>query len=125
MADSDALYRKRQGFWLRMAREAAGYNQAGAAEKLGLKTKSAISDYETGTTEAPQKRLRALAKLYSWDLEIFTDPQPTAEEMAQERMSQKARAAIRVADQVSAEEAAEERPAGGDSPGAEPQRRSA
>lgn len=125
MADKDAQYRKRQGFWLRMARESRGLSQEGAAREVGLKTKSALSDYETGVTEPPQSRLRALAALYGWDLEIFIDPDLTAEEMAQERMSRKARAAIRVADQVSAEEEAATPLAGGGSPGDELRRRSA
>lgn len=36
MADEDALFRRRQGFWLRMAREAKGLNQLGAAGLVGL-----------------------------------------------------------------------------------------
>lgn len=125
MADSDAQYRKRQGFWLRMAREAKGLSQEGAANKVGLKTKSALSDYETGITEPPQSRLRALAKLYDWDLDLFVNPDLTAEEMAQERMSQKARAAIRLADAESAAEAEAERRGGGGSPEGGPRRLSA
>lgn len=113
------------GFWLRMARESAGYNQEGAAKLVGLQTKSALSDYETGVTEPPGKRLRALAALYGWDLEIFTEPELTAEEMARERMARKARAAMRVADQVSAEEEEEERHEGDGSHGGGRQRRSA
>ena len=93
----DETHRKRQGFWLRMAREAKGINQQGAADLLGLKTKSAISDYENGVTEVPQSRLRRLADLYGWPLVIFTEPEPTAEEQAQERMAALARAAIQLA----------------------------
>lgn len=104
MADDDTLHRKRQGFWLRVAREAKGLNQLGAAQLIGLKTKSAISDYETGVTEVPGPKLRKLAKAYGWPLVMFTEPMRTGEELAQERMAQLARAAIRVAAQQTAEE---------------------
>ena len=98
MGDADDLHRRRQGFWLRMAREAKGLKQQGAAERIGLKTKAAISDYENAVTEVPQHRLRKLAALYEWDLVFFTEPDPTAEEQAIERMARLSRAAIHVAD---------------------------
>lgn len=106
MEDEDRTYRIRQGFWLRMAREAKGLNQQGAAKLVGLSSKSAVSDYEKGDTPVPMTRLRRFAKAYGWDLVIFTDPAPTAEEQAHERMAQLARAAIRVAAQDVAEEEA-------------------
>lgn len=118
MEDEDTLHNKRQGFWLRMAREAKGLNQLGAAKLVGLSTKSAISDYETGDTPVPQARLRRLARVYGWDLAIFTDPAPTAVEQAEERMAQLARAAIRLAHQDVAAEAAEGH--ADDAPPAEP-----
>lgn len=42
----DETYKRRLGFWLRMARERAGKSQGGAAEYLGFskKSKSSISD---------------------------------------------------------------------------------
>lgn len=101
----DALYRTRQGFWLRMAREAKGLNQLGAAKLIGLSTKSAISDYESGRTQVPMDKLRRLAKEYGWPLVLFTEPDPTAVELAQDRMARLARAAIRVADRLSGAEA--------------------
>ena len=106
----DHTHRRRQGFWLRMAREARGLKQEAAADHVGLKTKSAISDYENGTTEVPQSRLRRLAGLYGWSLVIFTEPDLTAEEQAQERMAALARAAIRLAH----EDLKAEGPAGSD-----------
>jgi transcriptional regulator with XRE-family HTH domain len=107
MADDDELHRKRQGFWLRVAREANNLNQLGAARLIGLKTKSAISDYENGVTEIPGPKLRKLAKEYGWPLVMFTEPMKTGEELARERMARLARAAIRVAGQdVEAEDEA-------------------
>jgi transcriptional regulator with XRE-family HTH domain len=80
-----------------MAREARGLDQAGVAEMVGLRTKAAISDYERGVTEVPQWRLRRFAEIYGWPLVLFTEPDPTAEEQARERIALLARAAIRLA----------------------------
>jgi transcriptional regulator with XRE-family HTH domain len=125
MADSDEIHRKRQGFWLRIAREAKGLNQLGAAQKVGLSTKSAISDYEMGKTEIPPRRLRRLAKEYGWPLVMFTEPMPTGEEIAQERMARLAQAALRVADRVSSEEVGGALLGDGGSPAEPPHRQSA
>lgn len=83
MADMDALVRRRQGFWLRVAREAKGVGQKEAAAACGLSTKAAISDYEAGITQVPQHRLRRLADFYGWPLVMFTEPEETAEEQAE------------------------------------------
>lgn len=123
MEDEDRTYRIRQGFWLRMAREAKGLNQQGAAELVGLSSKSAVSDYEKGDTPVPMRRLRRFAKEYGWDLTIFTDPAPTAEEQAHERMARLARAAIRVADQLSSEAAAAAGLDDAGTPGEQPRQR--
>lgn len=123
MEEADQQQRVRQGFWLRMAREAAGLNQAGAAKAVGLGSKSAISDYESGATQVPQDKLRRLASLYGWALAIFTEPDPTAAEQAQERMARLARAAMRLADRESAAEAEAGTHADDGSPGVGPHRR--
>lgn len=84
MADEDDQhFQRRQGWWLRMARERAGKSQAGAAEFLGLSknSKSSISDYESGVTPVPQVFLRRLARWYGVPIRMFTEPQPTAEEL--------------------------------------------
>ena len=96
MPNADTEYRRRQGFWLRMARESAGLKQQGVADQVGLRTKAAISDYENGVTEVPMRRLRRMAELYGWPLVLFTEPDLTAEERARERMAQLARAALHV-----------------------------
>jgi transcriptional regulator with XRE-family HTH domain len=125
MDDEDRLHLKRQGFWLRMAREAKGLNQLGAAQLVGLKSKSAISDYENGDTPVPQARLRRMAREYGWDLAIFTEPAPTAEEQALERMARTARAALHLAERVTAVEAEAAAHADADTPAAQPRTRSA
>ena len=83
MADDEQLFQKRQGWWLRIARERAGKSQAGAAEFLGLSvnSKSSISDYESGVTAIPQLYLRRLARWYNVPVRMFTEPQTTAEEI--------------------------------------------
>lgn len=113
MEDEDRTYRIRQGFWLRMAREANNLNQIGAAKLVGLTSKSAISDYESGDTPVPMARLRRFANVYGWDLSIFTEPDLTAEEQARERMAQLARAAISLAAEDRAAEAAARQPSDG------------
>lgn len=87
--DDETFYR-RQGFWLRMARERAGKSQAGAAQEIGLaaKSKSTISDYERGEQQAPQQVLRTLARWYQVPVDLFTSPGLTAEEMIQARMDE-------------------------------------
>jgi transcriptional regulator with XRE-family HTH domain len=80
----DETYFKRQGFWLRMARERAGKSQKGAALHLGLSenSKSSVSDYESGTgTHASQETLLALARWYEVPLSMFTNPLQTSDEV--------------------------------------------
>ena len=125
MEAEDALFRVRQGFWLRTAREAANVSQQAAAKTAGLRSKSAISDYEKGATQVPQDKLRRLATLYGWPLVLFTEPEPTAEERAQERIARLARAAIRVADRLTSEAAGAAGLDGDAPPGDAPTRRSA
>jgi transcriptional regulator with XRE-family HTH domain len=86
MAEDESTFLKRQGFWLRMARERAGKSQKGAAEYLGLseKSKSSISDYENGVTAASQVTLRRLAKWYGVPIRLLTEPEPTIEERIDE-----------------------------------------
>lgn len=125
MEASDEQHRVRQGFWLRVAREAAGKNQLGAARHVGLTSKAAISAYESGATQVPQDKLRKLARFYGWPLVLFTEPAPTAWEDAQERMARLARGAIRVADRLTAEEAEAAGLDADDPPGGVPRRQSA
>lgn len=90
----DVEHQRRQGFWLRIARERAGKSQAGAAEYLGLSksSKSTISDYENGVTEIPQRYLRRLAGWYGMPLRTFTEPERTAfdrlDEIAREAIAE-------------------------------------
>lgn len=99
--DDDGLFYRRQGFWLRMARERAGKSQEGAAVEIGLSkaSKSTISDYENAMTEAPQKALRTLARWYDVPVDLFNRPPMTADEVIDQladRLSRDAAAAERV-----------------------------
>lgn len=93
VGDDDTLYFKRQGFWLRMARERAGKSQKGAAEVIGLSenSKSTISDYENGIQQAPQQVLRTLARWYGVPVRVFLDPRPTADEVIEDLLSEAVR----------------------------------
>lgn len=86
MDAGEQLYFRRQGAWLKVARERSGKSQAGAAEYLGLskKSKSSVSDYESGVTPAPMRVLRKLADWYGVPLGAFTEPDPTPEERLDE-----------------------------------------
>lgn len=120
--DDDAIYNRRLGFWLRMARERAGKSQAGAAEFIGLapSSKSTISDWEVGTRPPKLNQLRRLAAFYAVPLELFTDPQPTPEERIDE--------IVRLAGHAERRDWAEEQgtsQGADDGPDVEPGRRSA
>lgn len=86
MNADEQLYFRRQGAWLRIAREWSGKSQAGAAEYLGLskKSKSSVSDYENGVTPAPVLVLRRLAEWYGVPLTLFTEPRPAPDEVIDE-----------------------------------------
>jgi transcriptional regulator with XRE-family HTH domain len=122
MAAEDTLYAKRLGFWLRAARERSGKSQQGAAEFLGLsrKSKSSVSDYESGKTIPSLTVLRRLAEWYGVPLSVFTDPAPTPEERLDEivRLSG-------LREQRDWGEGPGQGPSDGDAPGVGPQRLSA
>lgn len=82
----DETYSRRIAFWLRGARERAGLTQGQVAEHLGLspKSKSSISDYESGRTTPPIQVLRHLAELYGVPLELLTEPGPTTDDRIDE-----------------------------------------
>lgn len=124
--EDDELYYRRQGFWLRMARERAGKSQEGAAKQIGLvgASKSTISAYERGTKVAPQQVLRTLARWYGVSVDLFLHPDVSADEVIDRRMDQLAGAAG-AAERGDWASAAELPPASEDGIAAEPRTRSA
>jgi transcriptional regulator with XRE-family HTH domain len=83
MATSDAaVYRKRRGHWLRVARERAGLNLDQVAVEMGfsLRSKSTISKWEKGERDPSDVNLRHLAEVYGVPAEIFMEPDETDEE---------------------------------------------
>ncbi|MBX3031178.1 MAG: hypothetical protein KF809_13610 [Chloroflexi bacterium] len=46
-------------------------------------------------TEVPGRRLRRLAEIYGWPLAMLTEPMPTGEELAQERIARISASVIR------------------------------
>ncbi len=122
----DATYYRRQGFWLRMARERAGKNQAGAAEQLGLAktSKGTVSDYENGVQIAPQQALRTLARWYGVPIDLFLSPPITSDEVI-ERLLDEASRAGEAAERRDWETGEDRSPAADDGPDDAPGRLSA
>lgn len=124
----DETYFRRQGFWLRMARERAGKSQKGAALELGLseKSKSTVSDYESGNPDkAPSQRtLRILARWYGVPVELFVSPPPTAFEVIEQLLDEASRAG-EAAERRDWEAGEGRAPEAGDGPGDAPGRLSA
>ncbi len=122
----DDLYYQRQGFWLRMARERAGKNQAGAAVEIGLEaaSKSTISDYENAKQIAPQPVLRTLARWYGVPVDLFLHPPVTSDEVIEFTIDQVASLAgdVERRDWEAGRDRSRE---ADDEPGAEPDRQSA
>jgi transcriptional regulator with XRE-family HTH domain len=89
MATGSDTENRRRGFWLREARVRRGLSQQGVAEYLGLssRSKSTISDWEKGVSEPRLRYLKAMAELYNVPLDVFTQPEPTAEERLDELVS--------------------------------------
>jgi len=120
--ENEALHQRRQGWWLKVAREKAGITGQGAAKIAGLKgkTSSSITHWEKGRYAPSQLQLRRLAQGYGVPLSVFTDPKPTDEERLD--------AVIRSASDAERQdwEAEPDRAPGGDAaPGAARGRRSA
>jgi len=95
MTDDAAQERRRRGFWLREARERAGWKQNDVAQRLGYSANSAstIKLWESGERDVPAQHLAQMARLYGVPPSVFLDPEPTAEE----RLNELARGAIGLA----------------------------
>ncbi len=60
---------KKVGEFMRVAREAAGLTQAGAAKSLGYSTPQFVSNWERGLCNPPHSELKKLCKLYKLERE--------------------------------------------------------
>ncbi len=123
MTESElAILRRRRGYWLRLAREAANMDQNSAARELGMSPKSGTSvlAWEKGTRSPTADQLHQLARIYRVPVSLFTEPRPTDEEW----LSEIASGAVALArEDLEGEEAPGH---GADAPpGAPPRRRSA
>jgi transcriptional regulator with XRE-family HTH domain len=117
---------QRRGFWLRMAREHAGFSQATAAKELGLsaRSKSTLSAWEAGTREPRPSILSRMAALYGVPIERLMTPPPTAFEEIDGWLRQSVRAASEL-EQLDWAEGQGRGPSAASAPSAEPGRRSA
>lgn len=79
----EQLERQRRGFWLRIARETAGYTQAAVAELIGYRgtSKSSVNAWEDGRRPVPLDKLKALARLYKVPVERFINPPESGHEV--------------------------------------------
>jgi len=117
--------RQRRGYWLRIARENAGYTQAAVAQLIGYRgtSKSSINAWEDGRRPVPLDKLKALARLYQVPVDRFISPPESGHEVVR-HWQQLAADAVAIALEDLDEESA---PAlvGGARPGGQPRRRSA
>lgn len=99
---ADALQRVRRGFWMRMAREYAGFSQASAAELLGLKakSKSTLSKWENGSQDPRARVVARMAEVYGVPVDLLISPPPAASEVIERRLS----AAVRDAEALERED---------------------
>lgn len=87
MADDD-LYRVRRGYWLRVARErmqrddGRPWTLEDLARAMGysVKSTSTFSRWESGERDPSDVQLRHVAEILGVPVDVFTDPDETAEE---------------------------------------------
>jgi transcriptional regulator with XRE-family HTH domain len=121
----ETLERQRRGYWLRIARETAGYTQAAVAELIGYRgtSKSSVNAWEDGRRPVPLDKLKALARLYNVQVERFIDPPESGHEVVR-HWQQLATGAVELALE-DLEQEQETDPDAGDQPGGQLRRRSA
>lgn len=96
MAD-EAQYRIRRGYWLRVARERKISETSGRpwtledlarAMDYSVKSASTFSRFESGERDPSDVMLRRLATVLGVPVEVFNDPDETAEERLVARIRQ-------------------------------------
>ena len=82
VTDDEALQQKRRGYWLRRAREAAGFTLATAAELAGLSagSGSTVTHWEKGDRPIKVIHLERLARAYGVPISFFMRPEITDDE---------------------------------------------
>jgi transcriptional regulator with XRE-family HTH domain len=123
---TDSELQQRRGFWMRMARERAGFTQAVAAKELGLsgESKSTLSAWESGSREPRMSYVAKMATLYRVPVDLLMNPPASAYEVIDRRLS----LAIADAEALEREDweaGAAPAPGGAGGPGAALRRRSA
>lgn len=71
---------RRTGWWLLVARLAAGKTQSDAANAAGLTAASSYGDFERAVTLPSLRQLALLAAFFGVPLSLFADPPETDEE---------------------------------------------
>jgi len=83
MATEDAaVYRRRRGHWLRVARNRAGLTLKEVAHAMdySLRSSSTIKLWEDGKRDPSDVQLRRLSGVLGIPVEVFTEPDETDEE---------------------------------------------
>lgn len=82
MDDAEILRARRRGYWMRRAREHAGFTLAAAAHAAGLAetSGSTVSLWETGARDVKLVQLERLAEAYGVPISLFTEPAETDDE---------------------------------------------
>lgn len=83
--DDTAIYRRRRGHWLRVARQAKGLTLKEVAKEMdySLRSSSTIKLWEDGKRDPSDVQLRRVAGVLGVPVEVFTDPDETDEERLQ------------------------------------------
>lgn len=121
----EQLERQRRGYWLRIARETAGYTQAAVAELIGYRgtSKSSINAWEDGRRPVPLDKLKVLARLYNVPVDRFIEPPESGHEVIRHWQQLAADAVALALEDLEA--AGEQAPDDGAPPAAPPHRRTA
>lgn len=83
MASDDVeVYRRRRGYWLRMARRRAGLTLEAVAELMeySKRSSSTFKRWEDAERDPSDVQLQRMARVLDVPVELFTDPDPTDEE---------------------------------------------
>lgn len=80
--DDITTYRRRRGYWLRVARRRAGLTLAAVAELMeySKRSSSTIKRWEDGERDPSDVQIQRVSRVLGVPAEVFTDPDETDEE---------------------------------------------
>lgn len=90
MAEDDiSVYRRRRGYWLRMARRRANLTLEAVADLMeySKRSSSTIKLWEDAKRDPSDVQLQRIARVLGVPVEIFTDPDMTDEERLEAKIA--------------------------------------